>query len=104
MEVIHYTTRRKWRKINESGSLKPNSPFVKDWLEEDMVKPDQEIHSLKGKKFITAIPIERIKDWEEYGLLVSLMDHTSGEAALTFSLESFDGVMVRDHYFKQFMK
>lgn len=96
--MLHYTTRRNWKRIVRSRFLKPNSPFIKDWLEEDMTKSMPEIHSLRGKNFITAIPVDRICDWKKYGLMADLMDYTSGDATLTFPLEALDGVMVRDHY------
>lgn len=99
MEITHFTTRRNWRKIQRCGFLKPNSPFVQDKFEGEMVKSVPEIHSLSGKRFVTTIPSERVIDWKNYGLFGDLMDYTSGEVELTFPLENFDGVMVREHYF-----
>jgi hypothetical protein len=96
MEALHYTSQRNCKRILCYG-LEPRTKFFNDFYERKLVASHPELLSLANRRFIVAIPSERIGSWVATGLMDRLKDYTTGEVIVSFDLKNTEGIFVREH-------
>ncbi len=97
MKTYHFTSEHNWDQIKAEGMLFPSSTY-KNISNHFAPHPSKDIARMYGsgmKQFNVALQNERA--WEEYGLLKTLLNHTSGKVKLELDIKNKEGILVRDH-------
>lgn len=90
--IVHYTSKKKWKKIKKSEFLEPRSE-PDNFCE----VPEGVKSTVKWDSYIVGLQKAVDKGWHEYGLMYDLMRHTKGEVALIVPIKDYDGAFVREH-------
>ena len=87
--MVHYTSLRNWREIQETGFLLPNTL--------EYIFPD-DIKKSPPRYFIVGIPYHCHEGWVSSGLMRELIIHTLGaEVMLQIPIVNKDDTFIREH-------
>ena len=111
-KIIHYTSRKKWKKIRQEGYLLPlSNPLWSNFWNRGKRKTGSlaELSSNLFNRYLylAGIPEDSLPDWEEYGVMPYLKNHTTCEVKLSVPILHAEGAFVREHAYltpKTFME
>ncbi|MBT3416652.1 hypothetical protein HON86_02610 [Candidatus Woesearchaeota archaeon] len=97
MKIYHFTSEQNWNQIQEEWALFPSSTYrnISNHLAPHPSIGISRIYGSGMKQFNVALQNESA--WEEYGLLKTLLNHTTGKIKLELDMKNKEGILVRDH-------